>query len=307
MLGTYVLSSGYYDAYYLKALKVRNLIRGDFTEAFAKAAGEKAAAAEAAENFSLDGAAAGWKFLTSELKHLAQVDFSSEAAAQVIATYDKELKTLGVRMIFVPVPPKANIYPEKLIEGADMKSVNATAPFLKKLTDAGVEVIDLEVEFGKLKSADSSREIYCAQDGHWSPFACKVVADQIATKVAGEKWIAGEAGGIVVGQQETLSFHGDLLSDAEKKTWTKEELPIWKVFKDGAVVEADSASPVMVVGDSHTLVFSDGGELHCRGGGLVDHLQAQLGIPVELISNKGSGGHIPRMEIARRSGREPNM
>ncbi|MHC4302256.1 MAG: Asp-tRNA(Asn)/Glu-tRNA(Gln) amidotransferase subunit GatA, partial [Planctomycetota bacterium] len=34
MLGTYALSSGYYDAYYLKALKVRNLIRADFVEAF---------------------------------------------------------------------------------------------------------------------------------------------------------------------------------------------------------------------------------------------------------------------------------
>ena len=36
MLGTYALSSGYYDAYYLKALKVRNLIRSDFTSAFEK-------------------------------------------------------------------------------------------------------------------------------------------------------------------------------------------------------------------------------------------------------------------------------
>jgi len=36
MLGTYALSSGYYDAYYLKALKVRNLIRGDFAQAFEK-------------------------------------------------------------------------------------------------------------------------------------------------------------------------------------------------------------------------------------------------------------------------------
>jgi aspartyl-tRNA(Asn)/glutamyl-tRNA(Gln) amidotransferase subunit A len=36
MLGTYALSSGYYDAYYLKALKVRNLIRGDFVNAFEK-------------------------------------------------------------------------------------------------------------------------------------------------------------------------------------------------------------------------------------------------------------------------------
>jgi aspartyl-tRNA(Asn)/glutamyl-tRNA(Gln) amidotransferase subunit A len=34
MLGTFVLSSGYYDAYYLKALKVRSLIAKDFSEAF---------------------------------------------------------------------------------------------------------------------------------------------------------------------------------------------------------------------------------------------------------------------------------
>ncbi|OGV60658.1 MAG: aspartyl/glutamyl-tRNA amidotransferase subunit A [Lentisphaerae bacterium RIFOXYC12_FULL_60_16] len=34
ILGTYVLSSGYYDAYYLSAQKVRTLIRGDFDAAF---------------------------------------------------------------------------------------------------------------------------------------------------------------------------------------------------------------------------------------------------------------------------------
>lgn len=36
MLGTYVLSSGYYDAYYLKAAKVRTLISQDFEKAFEK-------------------------------------------------------------------------------------------------------------------------------------------------------------------------------------------------------------------------------------------------------------------------------
>ncbi|MEQ1860052.1 MAG: Asp-tRNA(Asn)/Glu-tRNA(Gln) amidotransferase subunit GatA [Chthoniobacteraceae bacterium] len=36
ILGTYVLSSGYYDAYYLRAQKVRTLIRDDFTRAFEK-------------------------------------------------------------------------------------------------------------------------------------------------------------------------------------------------------------------------------------------------------------------------------
>ena len=36
LMGTYVLSAGYYDAYYLKAQKVRALILKDFTDAFAK-------------------------------------------------------------------------------------------------------------------------------------------------------------------------------------------------------------------------------------------------------------------------------
>ena len=36
MLGTYVLSAGYYDAYYLKAQRVRRLLANDFHQAFAK-------------------------------------------------------------------------------------------------------------------------------------------------------------------------------------------------------------------------------------------------------------------------------
>ena len=36
MIGTYVLSAGFYDAYYLKAQKVRRLIKNDFDEAFKK-------------------------------------------------------------------------------------------------------------------------------------------------------------------------------------------------------------------------------------------------------------------------------
>ena len=34
MLGTYVLSAGYYDAFYLKALQVRTLLRRDYDQAF---------------------------------------------------------------------------------------------------------------------------------------------------------------------------------------------------------------------------------------------------------------------------------
>lgn len=36
LLGTYVLSSGYYDAYYLRAMKVRTLVKSDYDEALKK-------------------------------------------------------------------------------------------------------------------------------------------------------------------------------------------------------------------------------------------------------------------------------
>ena len=36
LIGTYVLSHGYYDAYYLQAQKVRRLIAKDFAEAFTR-------------------------------------------------------------------------------------------------------------------------------------------------------------------------------------------------------------------------------------------------------------------------------
>ena len=36
LIGTYVLSTGYYDAYYIKAQKVRQLIKNDFDQSFKK-------------------------------------------------------------------------------------------------------------------------------------------------------------------------------------------------------------------------------------------------------------------------------
>ena len=36
MIGTYVLSAGFYDAYYIRAQKVRKLIQNDFSEVFEK-------------------------------------------------------------------------------------------------------------------------------------------------------------------------------------------------------------------------------------------------------------------------------
>jgi len=54
MIGTYVLSAGYYDAYYLRAQKVRTLIKRDFEDCFAKGVDAILAPATPSAAFGID-------------------------------------------------------------------------------------------------------------------------------------------------------------------------------------------------------------------------------------------------------------
>jgi alginate O-acetyltransferase complex protein AlgJ len=59
-------------------------------------------------------------------------------------------------------------------------------------------------------------------------------------------------------------------------------------------------SPVLLLGDSHGLVFHGGGDMHARGAGLADHLAKELGFPVDLVAVRGSGATPARISLMRR-------
>lgn len=113
MLGTYVLSSGYYDAYYLKAAKVRRLIHDDFIKAFGKVdviltptaptpafkIGEKAdpVSMYLADVFTAPASLAGVPAIS------IPAGFSSDKlpiGIQVIGSHFEELKILNVAHMF---------------------------------------------------------------------------------------------------------------------------------------------------------------------------------------------------------------
>ena len=299
-------------------------------DAFAEAAG--LAASTATEGVGVKGAAEGWWFLRGELEHMAQGRFwegdlaettvTGADPAPVIKEYADELKALGVRLILVPVPPKAAVYPDKLTAvamDADQPAAGAVhsgSGFLQRLTDVGVEAVDLEPVLRTLR-ASSADPVYCAQDSHWSPGTCQHVARAIADLIRDEPFVAEAAKAfgkpIVRTEGETLEIHGDLLSDAEKTSVPKESLPVSHVGTGDASSPAplaiDETSPVLVVGDSHTLVFNEGASIgmHDKGAGLVDHLAAELGFPVDREASKGSGGDSARANVARRSKGEADL
>ena len=280
-------------------------------EKFAAACSEARAAASEKKWFAVQGDAPEWLFLARELEHVGQGEFWLKAGkgglpdpAPVIAQYSKDLKAKGIELLLVPVPAKAAMMPEKFRKGASRKDdgVYASAPFYAQLRAAGVNVLDLEPLFEK-RIADGEK-LYCEQDTHWSPLACELVAAEIHSLYKDQPWAAPNAAqAIVRSGKSTLSIKGDLVED-RLAGMANEKLEMVKAGKDagGGKIEpvpASDDSPVILLGDSHTLVFSEGGEMHCTGAGLPDHLQQQFGFPLSLIAVKASGADAARVRMVR--------
>ena len=138
--------------------------------------------AQSAASIAVEGAD-GWYFLKSELRHLGAGDFWGDAAAktaqckdpkaqdplQAIVAYDKALKAEKIKLLVVPIPPKAVIYPEKLADGNFASGTRYDASlqrFYQELKKQGVEVLDLTPLFLSKKKG-LSEPLYCLRDSHF--------------------------------------------------------------------------------------------------------------------------------------------
>ncbi len=287
--------------------------------------GEEAAITEfkrLAEKASLQGETViegqdGWYFFMPELRHLGAGPFWGEDAFLVsraqredamdplpaILAFHEALEARDVQLILAPVPPKAVVYDHKLPGRDDSSFAGRPDPhhqaFYDLLRSEGITVLDLTQTFRD--GIDHERgPLYCLQDTHWSGVACVIAAETIAEKVAplltdmerqefDTKW-------------RSIEITGDLWRMLDEPSLAKEELPVRAVT--GAAPDPDS--PVLLLGDSHTLVFQAGGDMHYSGAGLADQLAVTLGVPVDLIGVRGSGATPARINLFRRTQRNPD-
>ena len=276
---------------------------------------EWAALAQAAEeqgSIVVEGTE-GWLFFAPELRHLAVEKFWGEAAADVskarrpewadplpaILDFHKQLLELGVELVLVPVPPKAIVYPDQLPSAAEPSprlDIHHQA-FYEILREKGIKVLDLTPLF------ISNREhpkgyMYCQQDTHWSGSATVLAAEEIAnsvrTKLEDVPKITFQS------EWKTVEITGDLWTALNDPSRAKEKLPLRFVGS-----EPDPSSPVILLGDSHTLVFHAGGDMHAEGAGLADQLALELGFTVDLVGVRGSGATAARINLLRRAQATP--
>ncbi len=264
----------------------------------------------------------GWLFLQEELEHLGASAFYGPEVVKIskaakpefadplpaIVDFNNQLKVRNIELIFVPIPPKALIYPDKL--PGDFKremTAELSRPyedFYAQLTEQGVEVMDLIPAF---TAARDKIQVYCKTDTHFSGQGLELVAELLSQEIKKAPWYAGIAATKYSMEIRDVDILGDL--SLMEKSEKKESLPLRFVTDQatGKNSVADPACPVLLLGDSHTLVFSVGGDLHTTGAGLFDQLIGDLGFAVDLLGVRGSGATPSRIKLYQRTRKEPDM
>jgi SGNH hydrolase-like domain, acetyltransferase AlgX len=277
-------------------------------------------------NFEKKNAAAGagqdgWLFFAGELRLLSLGRFWGDEAAKVsrarkpeladpipaILDFQQQLKARGIELVMVPVPPKAAIYPEKIMPGFDLGS-HDPAPvlrqFYEELRAAGIEVLNLSPVL--IQNRDHSRgPVFCKTDSHWSGVGCVLAAQAIAEHVR-RKLAAPSARKEYTSNWKEVQITGDLagLLPSDTRKPSPEVIAVQSVSEKGtgAVVESDPNSPLLLLGDSHTLVYHD---FLAERAGLLDQLALELGFAPDLIGTRGSGATPVRINLYRRSLKDP--
>lgn len=263
----------------------------------------------------------GWLFLKEELEHIAVGKFWGEDAEKVsksrkkefadpvpaIVAYNKALAEKGITLYLMPVPPKGLVYADKLMhgvvpEGGDTER-GLYSQFYKTLEEQGVKVIDM---LPKLVEKSKTEQMYCKTDTHFSGKGLELFADAVAEEIKKELWYDSSTQQEFSIKEETISISGDLERMLGQDGKEDIALSLVSNKRTGNLVESDEQSPVILLGDSHTLVFSAGGDLHAKGGGLFDNLSATLGFSVDLLGVRGSGVTPARIKLFQRSKKNPD-
>jgi len=261
----------------------------------------------------------GFLFFVPELRHLSLGPFWGDAAVKTsratkpedadplpaILDFKAQLDKAGIELLFVPVPAKAAIYADKLprsFAGEVRELGGDDRAFRDVLRNAGVPVLDLDGVFRSHR--DAGPPLYCRQDSHWSGAGIAVAAHAIAGAIADRPWLAATARRPLASQETEVVIKGDLWQALKEPRPPPETLKLRVIGEktpDGvAPLKAWRESPVLLLGDSHALVFHEGGDMHAVGAGLADQLALELSFAVDLVAVRGSGATPSRINLLRR-------
>jgi len=263
-----------------------------------------------------------WFFYAPELRHISAGQFwggNSRHTAiadplSVILDFHKQLRSLDVELLLVPVPPKALIFPDKVgLNGLRLPTpVPRLDPdhvkFYELLRQQGIPVLDLTERFLR-ERFHPENPLYCRNDSHWSGAGCVIAAQQIAEFIKTRSWYSTVEHVQYLSQWSSTPITGNLVQHIDPPV-SAEEIRLRLIAANpnepqGLSTVADD-SPIVLLGDSHSLIYHSGGDMHATNGGLVDQLAFELSLPIDLVAVRDSAATAARIELQTRAQETPN-
>ena len=248
----------------------------------------------------------GWSVMRGELKIFLEwnppnrpLSEEAERTLGVIESYDAMLTERGVELVLVPIPGRIEVAPNELGEvelPQDFDGANlGFARYLARLREMDIRVVDLLPIF---LTPDESAEdpLYHRYNRHWTPRAVLLAAEKIAEHIRSIPSI--EPGTLELGHDfevvpERISYQlPPLIEEA------RDPIPITvhRVGRpDGGPLHIKAGtSPILFLGDSFGSFYS------AERSGIVDHLFARLGRPIDPITIRGGGASEVWKTLKRR-------
>jgi len=263
----------------------------------------------------------GWLFYRPDVDALLMSGPAQNPVAQGIVDFATLLAARGIRLVVVPVPGKASIHPERLALPGSTFAAPPLPPVVASLDSEIALLARAKPELaGSLapQVVDASHVLWARRhqnaedqflrtDSHWTPGAAQAVAFATASAVSHGAEGSGEKFHL---EQRTVSAIGDtaLMNDlpASSPLMTAQSVEVEVVRgADGHAWRPDRASPVLVLGDSYTNIFSAEDLGWGSAAGFAEHLSRALGFRVDKLARNDAGAKSAREMLAAEDARHP--
>ena len=214
-------------------------------------------------------------------------------ATETIINTAAKLNARGIDLIVIPVPPRAEVMPEKF--GGEPTELVAPQRyrFMKQLLSSGVEVVDVLPAMMDAK-ADATAEdpVVFAADPHWASRGLYAAAATLAPRISRYQQV-----------DQSLVVPPLTVGTTPENAALLRETP--DDFRAGwpiREIQFRSIEPNTHGGPAVLLITDSYGAVHSREkGDFSRHLSAMSGVPIERLSEGGAGPRVPAI-LARNNG-----
>jgi hypothetical protein len=227
-----------------------------------------------------------WLFHKEEYDYCLQRLPQNEKA---ITDFSRLLASRGIKLIVVPVPDKIEVYPEKICGFPVRNVVVQRSELVRRLSRAGVEVVDLLPAYRRNKS---SKELFLPDESHWTQPAIDIAARLIGDRIRRLASFHNMPVRVYSLKQTTVpDYLGDLatkdMPDSMKAVRPYHCTSV--MASDGRQYHDTLESPVLIIGDSNVFCWE------AYGAHIGAHIALTLGYPVSVFAKVGGNVGGPEM------------